>query len=104
VTVARVDILEAFTTMLPKLVHIHLSNNAGDGKDGHLELEQGILPLDRFLEEVRRSGYAGAISLELAVRSYVERPKELAATLRRNREYVESRLTAPGRIAKGLPR
>jgi sugar phosphate isomerase/epimerase len=104
VTVARVDILEAFHTMFPKLVHIHLSNNAGDGRDGHLELEAGILPLDRFLEEVRKSGYTGAISLELAVRSYVERPKELVATLRRNREYVETRLAAPGRIAKGLPR
>jgi sugar phosphate isomerase/epimerase len=104
VTVARVDILEALHTMLPKLIHIHLSNNAGDGRDGHLELEQGILPLDRFLAELHRTGYSGAISLELAVRSYVEKPKELVATLRRNREYVESRLTNPSRIAKGLPR
>ncbi|MGH2807272.1 MAG: sugar phosphate isomerase/epimerase family protein [Actinomycetota bacterium] len=104
VTVARVDVLEALHTMLPKLVHIHLSNNAGDGRDGHLELEQGILPLDRFLEELRRVGYSEAISLELAVRSYVERPKELVATLKRNREYVEARLTSPTRIAKGMPR
>ena len=104
VTVARQDILDVYTTLLPKLVHIHLSNNAGDGRDGHLELEKGILPLDRFLGEVRRSGYSGAISLELSVRRYVERPKDLVATLRRNREFVEARLAGKPRISKGLPR
>jgi sugar phosphate isomerase/epimerase len=104
VTVARQDILDVYARLLPKLVHIHLSNNAGDGRDGHLELEQGILPLDRFLGEVRESGYTGAISLELAVRRYVERPKDLVATLRRNREYVEQRLAGERKIFKGLPR
>lgn len=104
VTVARRDVLNAYTILLPKLVHIHLSNNAGDGRDGHLELEQGILPVDRFLGEVRRTKYSGAISLELSVRRYVERPEDLAPTLRRNREYVESRLAGDVRIAKGLPR
>lgn len=104
VTVARQDILDAYETLRSKLVHIHLSNNAGDGRDGHLELEQGILPLDRFLAELRRSGYGGAISLELSVRRYVERPQDLVTTLRRNREYVESRLAGGTRISKGLPR
>lgn len=104
VTVARQDILAVYRRLLPKLVHIHLSNNAGDGRDGHLELEQGVLPLDRFLGEVRQSGYIGAISLELSVRRYVERPKDLVTTLRRNREYVETRLAGEKKISKGLPR
>lgn len=104
VTVARQDILDVYARLLPKLIHIHLSNNAGDGKDGHLELEKGILPLDRFLGEVRQSGYSGTISLELAVRKYVEKPKDLVATLRRNREYVETRLAKQRKIIKGLPR
>ena len=43
-TVARKDILEAFHLLAPKLEHIHLSNNAGDGRDGHLELERGNPP------------------------------------------------------------
>ncbi len=104
VTVARQDILDAYRTLLPKLVHIHLSNNAGDGRDGHLELEKGILPMDRFLNEVRRTDYGGVISLELSVRRYVERPKDLVTTLRRNREYVEARLLGDPKISKGLPR
>ena len=104
VTVARDDILDVYATLRSKLVHIHLSNNAGDGRDGHLELEQGILPLDRFLNELRKDAFSGSISLELSVRRYVERPQELVATLRRNREYVEARLSGGTRISKGLPR
>jgi len=104
VTVARGDILDVYDTLRPKLAHIHLSNNAGDGRDGHLELERGILPLDRFLHGLRKDGYQGSISLELSVRRYVERPEDLVTTLRRNREYVEARLEGEKRISKGLPR
>jgi sugar phosphate isomerase/epimerase len=104
VTVARQDILDVYEILAPKLVHVHLSNNAGDGRDGHLELEKGILPLDRLLDEMRRSGYAGAISLELSVSSYLQRPAALVEMLRRSREYVEQRLTGKARLAKGLPR
>ena len=102
--VCREDILKAFDVLRPKLRHIHLSDNAADGKDGHLEMEQGVLPLDRFLAEVRRTKYSGAISLEISVRRYLERHKELVAMLRRNREYVERHLTGSGQVAKGLPR
>lgn len=103
-SVGRFDILDSFEILAPKLEHIHLSNNAGDGRDGHLELEQGVLPIDRFLADVRRSGYSKAISLELSVRRYVQRPKELVAMLRRNKEYVERRLSGEKKLGKGLPR
>lgn len=104
VTVARQDILDVYEILAPKLVHIHLSNNAGDGRDGHLELEKGILPLDRLLEELRRTGYAGAISLELSVGKYLQRPAELVLMLQRAREYVEQRLSGTKKLSKGLPR
>ncbi len=104
VTVARQDILDVYEILAPKLVHIHLSNNAGDGRDGHLELEKGILPIDRFLEELRRTGYAGAISLELSVGRYLQRPAELVKMLQRGREYVEQRLSGNKKMTKGLPR
>ena len=104
VTVARGDILDAFAKLRAKLIHIHLSNNAGDGRDGHLPLEKGILPIDRFLEELRRTDYAGTVSLELSVGRYIERPKELVQMLRSNREYIEQRLSGEARLTKGLPR
>lgn len=103
-TVARKDILSALDALAPKIEHIHLSNNAGDGRDGHLELERGILPLDRFLGELFRLGFDKAISLELSVIRYLERPRDLVQMLRRNREYVEAKLTGESRVAKGLPR
>lgn len=103
-TVARKDILVSYETLAPRLVHVHLSDNAGDGKDGHLELGRGILPLGRFIAELRRRKYAGTISLELSVSRYVQRPRELVEMLARNRVYVEERLKGRRRITKGLPR
>lgn len=102
--VARHDILDSYEILAPKLAHIHLSNNAGDGRDGHLELDQGILPIDRLLAEVARSGYGAVISLELSVRRYIERPEELVKMLRRNKELVEDRLSRPAAGEKGMPR
>ena len=103
-SVGRHDILDSLNILLPRLVHVHLSNNAGDGRDGHLELEKGILPIDRFLTELRRTSYSRVVSLELSVIRYLERPKELVSMLKRNREYVESKLARPRKVAKGLPR
>lgn len=103
VTVARRDAIEALDVLLPKLVHIHLSNNNGDGRDGHLELEQGILPMERILAKIGRSRYAGAISLELNINVYLEKKEQLVTMLRRNREYIEQHLARP-RPLKGLPR
>lgn len=104
VTVARGDILDVYTVLRDKLVHVHLSDNAADGRDGHLALGDGVLPIDRFLAELRRTDFPGAISLELSVSRFLERPKELVGMLRRNREYVEDRLFRKARVSKGLPR
>jgi sugar phosphate isomerase/epimerase len=102
--VSRADILDAFEVMGPKLRHIHLSDNAGDGRDGHLEVGRGILPIDRLLGEMRRTQYSGAVSLELSVSRFIEDRGELVAMLRRSREYVSSRSSGSPRLEKGLPR
>jgi sugar phosphate isomerase/epimerase len=90
--VGRRDIVDALHVLAPKLTHIHLSNNAGDGRDGHLALDEGVLPLDKFLGEIRRMNYSGAVSLELSVIRYRDEPRELRKMLRRNRRFAESRL------------
>jgi sugar phosphate isomerase/epimerase len=100
--VAREDIFDVYRLLFPKLVHLHLSNNAGDGRDGHLEMADGVLPLDRFLQEVKRTGYAGSLSLELTVRRYLERPQELAKMLATNREFIEEQLTPGPPVAEDL--
>lgn len=103
-SVARQDLLDTYEILAPRLTHIHLSDNAGDGKDGHLELGRGSLPLERFLSELRRTKYAGSISLELSVSRYLQRQQDLVDMLTRNRLFVEDRLRGRSRISKGLPR
>jgi sugar phosphate isomerase/epimerase len=100
-TVARKNVLETLALLRPKLSHIHLSDNAGDGRDGHLELGRGVVAVEPLLDELRRSGYAGGLSLELSVRPYLERPTALVEALRRNREYVEDKLSTTKRAKKG---
>jgi sugar phosphate isomerase/epimerase len=104
VAVARLDVMQTLSILRDKLVHVHLSNNAGDGRDGHLELDTGVVPVDPFLTELARTEYTGAVSLELSVRRYLERPRELVEALRRNREYVESKLERDARLKKELRR
>ena len=109
---AREDILEAFEVLLPRLVHIHLSDQAGDNKDGHLSIGDGILPIDRLLREVSRSTYSGTIALELSVSRFSEQPRELVRMLSANREHVIAALTPnsaspkemPSKQTEGLPR
>ena len=102
--VSRVDALDALEILRPKLAHVHLSNNAGDGRDGHLEVEKGVVPLDRFIRKLRDEQYAGGVSLELSVIRYLDKPKELRVMLMRNREYAERHLAGRARRSKGLPR
>lgn len=104
VTLSRLDILDAYEVLGPKLEHIHLSDNLGDGRDGHLELGEGILPIDRFLGELRRTRYSGDVSLELSVHRYIEHEAELIKMLERNRLHVQEKMKYAKKLSKGLPR
>ena len=85
-------------------MHIHLSDQAGDNKDGHLSIGDGILPIDRLLSEICRSAYSGTLALELSVSRYSEQPQELVRMLRANRERVISALEPRFPPAKRLLR
>jgi sugar phosphate isomerase/epimerase len=75
-------------------VHFHLSNNAGKGWDSHLPVDEGILPLDRLLDEIARDGFSGTIALELDLRPYLGDDDAVREVLVRNREFCEARLGA----------
>jgi sugar phosphate isomerase/epimerase len=92
--VARYDVIEAFRRYRDKVVHFHLSNNAGKGWDSHLPVDEGVLPLGALLEEISRDGYGGTIALELDLRPYVGDDDAVKEVLVRNREFCESRLGA----------
>ena len=87
--VTGVDLFEAWHIIGDRVTHLHVSNNLGNGKDSHAPLETGVLPIDRFLAHVGRSGYTGTITLELDVRPYVDDRNDLVRFLSGEREKAE---------------
>jgi len=63
-------------------------------------LDTGILPIDRFLAHVGRSGYRGTLTLELDIRPYADDRDELVRFLSSEREraqrWLRGELPAPG--------
>lgn len=82
--VAGLDLLPAYRSVSDEVVHVHASNNAGTGRDTHAQLEDGILPVGEFLEELTIRGYTGAVTLELNLRGMLEDRERLIETLRHN--------------------
>jgi sugar phosphate isomerase/epimerase len=93
--VAGLDIIELYRRYRDKIVHIHLSNNAGKGWDSHLPVYDGVLPLDEFLQTLAGDDYRGTMSIELDLRPYLEDDEALNEVLVRNREFCETYLPAP---------
>jgi len=94
--VAGIDLLEALARLGDRLAHVHLSNNAGRGWDSHLPPNEGVLDLDGFLDALGATGFGGAISLEIDLRSLRETPSSLRDTLARSRELCHARLAHSG--------
>lgn len=90
--VAGLDLIDVYRRYRDKLVHVHLSNNAGKGWDSHLPVYEGVLPVGDFLDELVTDGYTGAVSLELDLRPYFRDEDQLIEVLVRNREFCEARL------------
>jgi sugar phosphate isomerase/epimerase len=90
--VAGISLLEAYRRYRTKVVHFHLSNNAGKGWDSHLPVDTGVLPVGELMEAMRADGYAGTAALELDLRRYLDDEAGLKEILVRQREYCEQRL------------
>jgi sugar phosphate isomerase/epimerase len=91
--VAGLDLVDAFERLRDRLVHIHLSNNAGRGWDSHLPVDRGILDIRGFLDHLAAEGFVGTITLELDLRRYFEDDDSLHRLLVGNREFCSSRLS-----------
>jgi sugar phosphate isomerase/epimerase len=100
--VSDLDIMGLYERYRDKLLHVHLSNNAGKGWDSHLPVDaEGVLPLGDFLERLAADRFAGTISLELDLRPYAKDEKALTEVLVRNREFCEARLSSPSAVQAG---
>jgi len=90
--VAGFDIMDAYRRYRGKVVHFHVSNNAGRGWDSHLPIYEGVLPMDELLQAMSADGFAGTVSLELDLRRFADDPAALHDVLVRNREFCEQHL------------
>jgi sugar phosphate isomerase/epimerase len=92
--VANLDIRDFYKQYRDQIQHVHLSNNAGKGWDSHLPVYQdGVLPLAEFLDDLVVDGFAGNVSLELDLRSWLQDDEALHEVLVRNREFCERSLS-----------
>jgi sugar phosphate isomerase/epimerase len=96
--VAGGDLLTAWDELADRVVHLHVSNNDGRGRDTHGLLDRGVLPVGDFLQEVGASGFGGAVTLELDVRTWADDRPALLEVLRENLEIARTQL------AKGATR
>ncbi len=90
--VAGIDLLRAWDALADRVVHIHLSDNDGSGRDSHAPLGTGGLPLAAFLARVGASGFSGTITLELDCRAYREDREQLVGFLERQRRIAQALL------------
>ena len=93
--VAGLDPFEAVRRLGDRLVHVHLSNNAGRGWDSHLPLDQGILPISELLDLLGTEGFSGNVSLELDLRRYLEDDDAIRRVLASNLAICRDRLPQP---------
>ena len=71
---------------------MHLSDNAGKGWDSHLPPGEGVLDLDAFCDDLVADGYAGAVSLEVDLRTHLTDPVRLREVMVEMRERAERAL------------
>lgn len=95
VAMCEVDLLDAYAVLRDKLVHIHLSDNAEDGRDGHLEPGAGTLAIPELMAALLRDGYRGGVCLELALQAPGAQLDNAVSVLSRSREKVEAIMGAP---------
>lgn len=98
--VAGIDIFEMWRELKEQIVHLHVANNYGHGRDSHAPLERGVLDVEAFLAEVGASGWGGTITLELDCRPHLDSHDALVAFLARQRVRAEAALAgAVGEVA-----
>jgi len=88
------DLMTAWEELADRVVHLHVSNNDGRGRDTHGLLDRGVLPVPEFLEEVGAGRFGGAVTLELDVRTWADDRPALLEVLRENLDIARLHLAA----------
>jgi sugar phosphate isomerase/epimerase len=88
---AHGDSLEMADAMGEDLVHIHLGDGTGEGRDEHLVPGRGTQPCAAVLASLAGRGFTGSVAVEVATRraaSRAEREEDLAESLAFARQHL----------------
>jgi sugar phosphate isomerase/epimerase len=94
---ARNDAMAMADAMGTGLVHVHLGDGTGEGRDEHLVPGRGNQPCAKLLASLAGRGFSGSVAVEVATRragSRVDRQADLAAALAFAREHLSSTVDA----------
>lgn len=94
---ARNDAMVMADAMGAGLVHVHLGDGTGEGRDEHLVPGRGNQPCAQLLASLAGRGFAGSVAVEVATRrasSRLDRQDDLAVSLSFAREHLASTVDA----------
>jgi sugar phosphate isomerase/epimerase len=89
--VAGQDIVEAYEQLADRVVHVHLSDNRGKGRDSHAPLGQGVLPIDDFVRALDPARL-DTLALEVNVGTAADDRDELERVLGESVDRVRANL------------
>jgi sugar phosphate isomerase/epimerase len=90
------DIVQAYHRLADRVVHVHLSDNRGKGRDSHAPLGEGVLPIHDFVRALDHP-VLRSIALELNPGPVAEDRDALTATLAASLETVRTHLPSAPR-------
>lgn len=94
--VAEADIVDAYRALADRVVHIHLSDNRGKGRDSHAPLGEGMLPITDFLRSLDGPALR-SIALEIEPGPRAEEPGFIESVFGSSLEIVRNNLAAAER-------
>jgi sugar phosphate isomerase/epimerase len=92
--VAEADIVDAYRALADRVVHVHLSDNRGKGRDSHAPIGDGILPVDDFVRGLDNPALR-CVALEIEPGPRAEEPGYAESVFGTSLERVRANLPAP---------
>jgi sugar phosphate isomerase/epimerase len=105
--VSEEDIVEAYRRLADRVVHVHLSDNRGKGRDSHAPLGRGVLPIEDFVRSLDHPNLR-SLALEIEPGPQTQDPHDLERLFGESLDLVRTNLPAtiarPGQAAVAHPR
>ncbi|HYZ92963.1 MAG TPA: sugar phosphate isomerase/epimerase family protein [Actinomycetota bacterium] len=92
--VSEENIVDAYRRLDDRVVHIHLSDNRGKGRDSHAPLGKGVLPIEEFVRALDRP-VLRSIALEIEPGPNVDDAAELERLFGESLDLLRRNLPVP---------